>query len=438
MKTILPVLFFCLLTCNCARGNDELTLRSPLPHLSARTNTADLANKERQPGTKSQAPVLEISDAISAAVGNHPALRSVEAAVQRQQHLVYQATRSPNPTVGYTASEVGNDGDFGQQGVFLSQEIVRGCKLGLDGQIQQREVEVQRQKLILRRLQIEAEIRTAYLNVAFYQEQLKLQTTLQKSLDAAGNAVRNLVESGDLGTSALLQSRLEAQRNQMLIRQRKTQLAVARERLAAIIGWQSLEADVDTAILRIETSVNLREAWNSISTSSPEISAAIAQQSLAHAKVSREQAEPIPNLQTMWSVQQDAATEHTVFGIQLGVELPIRDANSGAINAARSETWRAHHEIESIRRSLKQRFVLIGGQFKQADQQLDTIEEELQALAQKNLDSTQRAFRLGEASYLNLLNAQRAYISLRQETLKLYQQRAIAQAHLATMLVNAS
>lgn len=426
MKTITIILAcWCSISC-LALANDDLALRSAAP----------ICATDTKPGSSTNFPsVLAIDDAISAAMGNHPALRAIEAAVQRQQHLVYQATRGPNPVVGYMASEVGNDGDFGQQGVFLNQEIVRGCKLGLDGRIQQREVEVQRQQLLLQRMQIEARIRTAFLTVANYQEQLKLQVTLQKSLDSAVKAVRSLVESGELGTSALLQSSLESQRNQMLTRRSETQLNAARSALAALIGWQSLEVEVDVTALQPDDLATLTSQWKSISASSPEINIAIAQQSLAQAKVERQQAEPIPNLQTQWSLQQDTATEHTVLGIQLGVELPIRDANTGAINAARADTWRAHHEIEAIRRRLKQRFAVVAGQVQQADQQLNMIRDELQALAQKNLDSTQRAFRLGEASYVDLLNAQRAYISLRQETLKLYLQRAIAASHLSTLLV---
>lgn len=425
MKTT-TLIFGCCIISSLTFANDDLALQSAVPVAALKTKPDSSADVP---------PVLVIDDAISAAMGNHPALRAIEAAVQRQQHLVYQATRGPNPVVGYMASEVGNDGDFGQQGVFLNQEIVRGCKLGLDGRIQQREVEVQRQQLLLQRMQIEARIRTAFLKVAYYQEQLRLQITLQKSLDIAVKAVRSLVESGELGTSALLQSSLESQRNQMLTRRSETQLNAAQSALAALIGWQSLDVEVDVTALQPNDPATFTNQWESISASSPEINVAVARQSLAHAKVERQQAEPIPNLQTQWSLQQDAATEHTVFGIQLGVELPIRDANNGAIKAARADTWRTHHEIEATRRSLKQRFAIVAGQIQQADQQLNIIRDELQTLAQKNLDSTQRALRLGEASYVDLLNAQRAYISLRQETLTLYQQRAIAASHLSTLLV---
>ena len=50
-----------------------------------------------------------------------------------------QACRRPNPTVGYVASEIGNDGKAGQQGVFVEQEFIRGNKLELSHDVASRE-----------------------------------------------------------------------------------------------------------------------------------------------------------------------------------------------------------------------------------------------------------------------------------------------------------
>ena len=52
-----------------------------------------------------------------------------------------------------------------------------------------------------------------------------------------------------------------------------------------------------------------------------------------------------------------------------------------AINAAREDTWKVHHQIESIERSLRQRLVVNVGQRDQSRLQLRTINEELEVLA---------------------------------------------------------
>jgi cobalt-zinc-cadmium efflux system outer membrane protein len=214
---------------------------------------------------------------------------------------------------------------------------------------------------------------------------------------------------------------------------------VARSKLATALGRDSLSQPVAaTVLLPRESGIDVEQAWTDVLATSPELAVAASQLDRSHYKVRREQAEPIPNLQTQWSIQQDAATHYAVFGIQLGVALPVRDDNTGAINAARADTWRTHHKVDAVRRSLRQRLLTTVGQLQQADRQLKTIKSELEALARENLLTTQRAFALGEATYLDLLNAQRAYIRLSLDTLDLYQQRSIAESHLQTALVKAA
>ncbi|MCP4783147.1 MAG: TolC family protein [Fuerstiella sp.] len=383
--------------------------------------------------------VLTIDHAVSLALANNPAIHAAETSVVGQQHLVYQATRKPNPTVGYLASEVGNEGQAGQQGVFLSQNIVRGNKLCLDGHVQQRDVSIAAHELQVRRFRVEADARLAFIEVAVTQERLKLLNRLQTSLERAVGTVQRLVSAGESSLSASLQSKLEAQRNAMRIQLTENQSTVARRKLATALGRETLNQPVVAAVLLPKDfSIDIEQAWADVLATSPELAVATSRLDRSQWKVRREQAEPVPDLQTQWSIQQDAATHYAVVGIQLGVALPVRNDNTGAINAARADTWRTHHEIDAVRRSLRQRLLTTVGQLQQADQQLKTIKSELESLARENLLTTQRAFALGEASYLDLLNAQRGYIRLSLDTLDLYQQRSIAESHLQTSLVHAA
>jgi len=420
-------------------GATKPEANSDKPAPKSETTPATNADRAALPILPPPSADLLIDAVVNMAIDNHPALQAASAAIDREQNQVFQVTRRPNPTVGYLASEVGNDGQAGQQGMFISQNIVRGGKLCLNGQVRQRDVTIATQQLEVARQQIIADARLAFLDVAYAQEQLKLLQRLQASLDRAVDAVKRLVDSGELSLSSKLQSRLEAERNAMEVRKTRMQLKIAKSKLAALIGRPEILADVaENALLPIDRDINPEEFWLAISNGSPELSLAQCRYDKSHWQVRREEAEPIPDLQTQWSVQHDTSTDFTVVGIQIGVELPIHDNNSGAIGAARSDTWRTQHEIEALRRSLRQRLAMVAGQRQQAAQQLKTIKEELEDLARENLQTTQKAFALGEATYLDLLNAQRAYIRLSLDTLLLYQQLAVAETHLDTFLIRAA
>lgn len=389
-------------------------------------------------GTGTAEMVLSIEAAVGQALATHPDLQSAAAAVRREQHLVCQVTRPPNPTVGYTASEVGNDGEAGQQGVFLNQNFVRGGKLYLNGQVQQRAVSIAWHRMQLTKWRLEADVRTTFVDAAFAQERRKLLQRLQSSLDTASQSAKRLLESGIISGSSYSQAQLEAQKNQMQIQRTETQLNYATARLAALIGAvDDIPSVKAAALLPGEPPAEMDVLWQDVLSRSPELALAASRYDRSQWQVRREIAEPIPNLQTQWSVQQDASTNHTVVGVQLGVTLPVRNDNSGAINAARADTWRTHYDAQAVQRSLRQRLAATYGELQQADDQLRMINTELESLARHTLQKTQQAFSLGEATYLDLLNAQRAYISLRLDTLDLYRQRAVADIHLHTLLVRA-
>ena len=219
--------------------------------------------------------LLTIDQVVDQALSNNPGIRAAETSVIRQQHLVYQVTRNPNPTVGYLASEVGNEGQAGQQGVFLSQNIVRGGKLCLDGQVQQRDVAIAAHQLQVRRLGVEADVRLAFIEVAVAQERLKLLNRLQTSLDRAAGTVQRLVNAGESSLSASLQSRLEAQRNAMQIHLTENQSGVARHKLATALGRETLDQSVvATVLLPRESGIDVEQAWADVLATSPELAVA--------------------------------------------------------------------------------------------------------------------------------------------------------------------
>ena len=300
-------------------------------------------------------------------------LRSAD--VRQQDHLVYQVTRRPNPVVGYSASEVGNEGQAGQQGVFLSQNFVRGNKLSLNGQVQRHEVKAASEKLRLTRLKLEADVRLAYIEAAVAQEKSKLLRRLQRPLDRAATAARRLVDSGELSMSAALQSRLESERNRMQIRRAETQRNFAYQNLATLLGWGELDSPLDENSLRpAGDKRSVAEIVPAILNASPELGVAGQTYARTQWKVRREEAEPIPDLQTQWSLQQDAASTlrhgHGYSGWRFELPDSRRQLRRHQCGPRRNVETAHHRHRNRYERSLRQRAVQVIGQRDQSQQQL--------------------------------------------------------------------
>lgn len=87
---------------------------------------------QRVPDVDADNSGMSLTDLQSIALANNPTLRLAQAQVEAEQGAAFQAGLRPNPHVGYVAEQIGVNGTAGElQGGFVSQEFVRGNKLGL-------------------------------------------------------------------------------------------------------------------------------------------------------------------------------------------------------------------------------------------------------------------------------------------------------------------
>ena len=82
-----------------------------------------------------------LADLEGMAMANNPTLARANARVQAAQGNWKQVGLLPNPTGGYSASEIGDEGQAGQQGGVIGQEIVLGHKLKLNRRLRHKKFE---------------------------------------------------------------------------------------------------------------------------------------------------------------------------------------------------------------------------------------------------------------------------------------------------------
>ncbi len=78
------------------------------------------------------APGMTLAELEEMALGCNPTLAQAAARVEAARGRCVQVGLYPNPVAGYMGSEIGNEGRAGQQGGFVSQEIVTAGKLQLN------------------------------------------------------------------------------------------------------------------------------------------------------------------------------------------------------------------------------------------------------------------------------------------------------------------
>ena len=348
------------------------------------------------------------------ALRNNPTLRQAAALVDQAQGNWLQSGLYPNPTAGYVASEIGNEGEAGQHGVFVSQDVVTADKLKLNRVSQSWDVERARWQAEAQRQRVLNAVRVRYYTLLGAQQTVTVAEQLSGTARQGVEIAEQLLGAQQTPRTDVLQAQVDLNSVQLLLRTSRRQEEAARRDLAAVVGVAELPPGPLSGSLSDDVGPADYEAdWQRLEATSPVLQAARAQVARARAQLRRAQVEPVPDVQLQGSVQQDFATDSTVFGAQVGVTLPVFNRNQGNIAAAAAEVRRASENVARVQLALRQQLAEAHRRYEVARAQVEVYRDEILPNAQQTLQLTTEAYRAGELDFLRVLTARRTFIQAR-------------------------
>ena len=396
-----------LLTIGSSCWGDDLAmnLSVPIPRLDDRIEN---------PGSEASHPgALTLDHAVALALQHHPSIHEKSSTVDRFRGLRWNSTRKPNPTVGYQASEIGDNGRAGMQGVYYSQEFVTANKLGLNGQIGGWEVESARWQTEVQRLRVIGDVRQRFYDLLAARKREEILHVMEAILQDGVSLTEQLVQAGQVGRGELLQAQLRLKENELRHQNAGTQVLAAKRALEVVMGGEPIDLDhVDGSLSEAVPDLNFEIELPKAIARHPAVEAARAEMVRHQWAVQREQVEPIPNLQSQLGVQYDNSSYDTIVNLQFGFELPVNNRNTGRVAAACADYVQASFRAKRLELALREQFVEAFREYGVAVQTLKQIENELLPLSQENLETAQTLYKSGEMSYLGLLTAQQSYVEV--------------------------
>ena len=158
---------------------------APLPNEKL-TDTA-----EPQPA----ATVLTLDQLEQRALQVHPTITEASWLLQAGRWNWLQVGLPPNPTVGYMASEIGNEGRAGQQGAFVEQMFLRGQKLPLNRSVAQHEVERLQQELAARQQRVLTDVRIAFYQLLALESRVMMLGRMEQITQQAATTAEQLFQA---------------------------------------------------------------------------------------------------------------------------------------------------------------------------------------------------------------------------------------------------
>lgn len=375
-------------------------------------------------------PGLTLEQAISMALAANPTIAEADYSVRQSQGEWTQIGLRPNPVIYYVASEVGNEDRPGQQGVYVQQQIPTGGKLGLNRAVSSGDVGAARAEAESQRLRVRADVQARFYEALGAQRLVEIAQQTERNAEQSLEKTRQLQQAGEVTRADVLLAEAVFERSGVSERKAEARARGEWRRLAAMMGnpdlpQQPLLGALDTGRRPDDFEI----IWLRVRSSSPELRRAAAGVARARARIGREQAQNVPDVDAQLALQQDTATNYTIGYAQIGVAVPVHQRNQGAIAAAQAEYCREVKEYERLELELRDRLAQSVRDAEIAAVQVEKYGGKIVPSAEESLGLIREGQARGEFDILRLIASQQVYADALQEYVQ-------AQIDLQTSLAN--
>ncbi len=361
-------------------------------------------------GSSAVSAMLTLAEAERLAGESHPALREASAEVRALGGKWVQVGLRPNPTIGYSGSEIGNDGRAGQQGGYVGQEFVTAGKLGWNRSVVFHEQQAAEQRLVRTQLQVLTTVRKYYFETLVAERSVTFARQLSDIAARSVEVSEQRLKALDIPKTSLLQSQIESESSELLEQQANERYLAAWRRLASVTGMpgdrpQALEDTLGRPLPELDYAT----ASERLKRESPDLAELRFAVDQARANVGRAVAGRIPNISAQAGVQHDNATHDNIANVQIGIPLPVFDRNQGGITEAGGQLAAAQAALEARELALDQQLSIVLRDYRTARERVTKYTTKILPAAQETLGMMNQGYQQGQLDYLQVLTVQQTY-----------------------------
>jgi cobalt-zinc-cadmium efflux system outer membrane protein len=359
-------------------------------------------------------PAQGLDGLLALARVRNPELVAAVARVEEARGRLVQAGLYPNPVVGYSGMQM-NDGPgtAGQQGGFVSQEVVTAGKLRVARQAAGFGVRAADWHAASRWYETTARVRSAYY------EAITARAVLRETEGMAGLFEDGLATAEKLAKAGRVLG-YDVTRLRVELTQARNRVGAARERVAAAdrllavaVGVDHLPGAGEGGELPRTAPVPEFDQAAAAAGRSSFVLAAAAEVEQARAEVRQAELKPVPNVHVMAGVAQDYAVGAPIANAQVSIPIPVFDRNQGNVAAARARLQAVTAGVEQTRLRAFERLATAYQRYANARRQLDLYENRILPDARAAFEQVQAVYEARGERFFDTLDARRVLTQAR-------------------------
>ena len=374
------------------------------------------------------APAVTLPELLSRVDATDPGLRASRAAIAQVQHELSASLALPRTEVELEAAHATSvDATGTDSSLTVRQPLDLFNRRGARRAAGQAQVEIEQASAAQIRLLTHALVRAAY--VELLADTLALQSA-EEDRDAARQIEQLVNHRADLGETREV-DRLRIQVERQRAEDRVEQLQIARtgaERTLRLLVGDALPPIFTLTEPPSVASRSYDLVLSDVLERNPRVQVARAGEAraLALLRLANANRLPDPSIGAFHSDEIDKKAN----GVVVGFSLPLFGWNRGEIAAATAAVDRAKAERELASRDVAADFNAAWYETEAVQRHAARLKTELLPRARRTLEIADFAYRQGETSQLDYLDARRTYVAIQQESLEAMRVLAAAESRL--------
>lgn len=408
--------------------------RRALLALLCSVSSAPLIAAQQQPQQEAQiVPVLTLQQALSNTLAGNPSLLSYPFSMRASQALKLQANISPTTEVALALENFAGSknqqadysgGERAEYSLTLSQVFELGAKREkrfayADAEQQQKQAQFE-----VQRLAILADTSRQYFQLLKLQY---LQKLWQQRIQLESNALKVINQRAQAGAvnnadQSKMRLRLSRSENELLQIQQTHQRA--KMQLANVWLGEVNFAQVAgklTSLPRLVTSNKVKQLINKSVDQLPALQAQLALQKMSERNFQLMQANGRSNLTASLGIKQIASSDNQALTASISMPLSFSNPNRGLIAKAKVKQELSQQQLLWQKKQLSLQLDMTAEKIEQHKILIRKLETTLIPQAQTLLKDVEQAYRAGQYSVLQWVDAQSSLFSLQHEKINRYQ-----------------
>jgi len=366
---------------------------------------------------------LSLSEAIQRVLKKNPGLLVLQWEIQAKDGLIHQESLLPNPEIeveleNFSGSAETKGFSRAETTVQIGQPILLGGKrkkriwaATLDKTLSYHDYDRELADLIL-------ETKKRFVETMYIQERLALRKEMIQLAEQFLKKISVRVEAGRTSPAELSRAEISLLRNRIVLEQLQKKLSASRQRLGAL--WGSISPDFKKVKGEMEI-LSLLPKLNELESRLPQnvdllrLSADI---DYRKSLVILEKAYKIPDLFIAGGIRHLNESKSNAFTFNFSIPIPIFNRNQGRIKTA-------HYLLKKAESRQKAGWVMFLNELKAQYEMLKTnynntlrLKMTILPKAFETFEIIVKGYELGKFNYLNVLDAYRTQLEVREEYLQ--------------------